>query len=128
VPEDFSPVRADFALTEHALANLIFNAAQHTPAGTPVTISAGLTADGRRVFIMVADRGPGIPPTQRERLFLKFTRGEAARAGGLGLGLSLVRGFIAAQGGEVVIGDNPGGGAAITLYLPHVATDNPPPE
>jgi two-component system sensor histidine kinase KdpD len=128
VPKDFSPVRADFALTEHALANVIFNAAQHTPAGTAVTISAGLAADGRRVFIMVADRGLGIPPAQREWLFLKFTRGEAARAGGLGLGLSLVRGFIAAQGGEVVIGDNPGGGATITLYLPHVAADNPPPE
>jgi two-component system sensor histidine kinase KdpD len=128
VPENFSPVRADFALTEHALANVIFNAAQHTPAGTAVAISAGLAAGGGRIFIKVADRGPGIPPSQRERLFLKFTRGEAARAGGLGLGLSLVRGFMAAQGGEVVIGDNPGGGATITLYLPHVAADNPPLE
>jgi two-component system sensor histidine kinase KdpD len=128
VPEDFSPVRADFALTEHALANVIFNAAQHTPPGTPVTISAGLEPGGARVFITVADRGPGIPPAQRERLFLKFTRGEAARAGGLGLGLSLVRGFMAAQGGNAVIGDHPGGGATITLYLPHVAADNPPPE
>ncbi len=128
VAENFPPVRADFALTEHALANLIFNAAQHTPAGTAVAISAGLEAGGRRVFIAVADQGPGIPPAQRELLFLKFTRGEAARAGGLGLGLALVRGFIAAQGGEVVIGDTPGGGATITLYLPHVAADNPPPE
>ena len=46
----------------------------------------------------------------RERLFQKFQRGDAARAGGLGLGLSIIRGFVAAQGGEVVAGENPGGG------------------
>jgi two-component system sensor histidine kinase KdpD len=128
VPADFPPLRADFGLMEHALANVIFNAAQHTPPGTAVTVSAGLEPGGQRVYFAVADRGPGIPPAQRERLFLKFTRGENARAGGLGLGLALVRGFVSAQGGEVVIGETPGGGATITLYLPYVAADNPPPE
>jgi len=128
VPADFPPVRADFALTEHALANLFFNAVQHTPPGTPVAVNAGLEQGGGRIFFTVADRGPGIPVGQRERLFQKFTRGEAARAGGLGLGLALVRGFITAQGGEVVVGGQAGGGAIITLYLPHVAADNPPPE
>ncbi len=128
VPEDLPPIRADFALTEHALANLYFNAVQHTPPGTPVAVSAGVVPGGGRVFFTVADRGPGIPAAHRERLFQKFTRGDAARAGGLGLGLSLVRGFITAQGGEVVIGGQPGSGAIITLYLPHVAADNPPPE
>ncbi len=128
VPSEFPLVRADFALTEHALANLLFNAAQHTPAGTPVTVSAGLENDGGRVFFTVADAGPGFPAGLRTRLFSKFSRGEAARAGGLGLGLSLVRGFIAAQGGEVVVGENSGGGALITLYLPHVTAENPPPD
>jgi two-component system sensor histidine kinase KdpD len=55
----------------------------------------------------------------RERLFKKFARGDAAKAGGLGLGLSIVRGFIAAQGGKIVVGENPGGGAVFTIYLPH---------
>ena len=55
----------------------------------------------------------------RERLFKKFVRGDAARAGGLGLGLSIVRGFIVAQQGDIVVGENTGGGAVFTIYLPH---------
>lgn len=128
VPDDLPPIRADFALTEQALANLLLNAALHTPAATPVFLTAGLERGGQRAFFTVADRGPGFPPAMRERLFQKFTRGDAARAGGLGLGLSIVRGFIVAQGGEVVVGENPGGGAVFTVYLPHTAPQSPPPE
>lgn len=119
VPADLPPVRADFALTEQALANLLLNAARHTPEATPVFITAGTERGGQRVFFTVADRGPGFPLEMRERLFKKFERGDAARAGGLGLGLSLVRGFVAAQDGEIVVGENPGGGAVFTIYLPH---------
>jgi two-component system, OmpR family, sensor histidine kinase KdpD len=125
LPETLPPVRADFALTEQALTNLLVNAALHTPAGTPIFITAGIDGGGSRAFFTVADRGPGFPPAMRERLFRKFTRGDAARAGGLGLGLSIVRGFIAAQGGEVVLGENPGGGAVFTLYLPHSSPKTP---
>jgi two-component system sensor histidine kinase KdpD len=128
VPDDLPPVRADFALTEQALANLLLNAARHTPDGTPVFLTAGLERDGRRAFFTVADRGPGFPLAMRERLFKKFERGDAARAGGLGLGLSLVRGFVSAQGGEIVVGENPGGGAVFTIYLPHRAPQTPPSE
>jgi two-component system sensor histidine kinase KdpD len=80
------------------------------------------------VFLTVADRGPGFPIGFREQLFKKFTRGPNAPTGGLGLGLSIVRGFITAQGGDVILDDNPGGGARITLHLPHVISNNPPPE
>jgi two-component system sensor histidine kinase KdpD len=128
MPEDQPPVRADFALTEQALVNLLLNAAHHTPPGTGVSITVGLETDGAQVFFAVADRGPGFPPSTREHFFKKFVRGDSARAGGLGLGLSIVQGFIAAQGGEVTIGDNPGGGARITLHLPHVPLKTPPPE
>ncbi len=128
IPENQPPVRADFALTEQALVNLLLNAAHHTPAGTSVSVNVGLESDGQQVFFAVADRGPGFPPSAREHFFKKFVRGESARAGGLGLGLSIVQGFIAAQGGEVTIGDNPGGGARITLHLPHVPLKTPPPE
>jgi two-component system sensor histidine kinase KdpD len=76
----------------------------------------------------VADRGPGFPLAMRERLFKKFERGDAVRAGGLGLGLSIVRGFVAAQGGEIVVGANPGGGAVFTIYLPHATPQTPPAE
>lgn len=128
VPEDLPPVRADFALTEQALANLLLNAARHTPAGTPVTLTAGLERGGRRMFFAVADRGPGFSADKSEQLFRKFERGAAAHAGGLGLGLSIVRGFVAAQGGEAVAGANPGGGAVFTVYLPHAAPQSPPAE
>ena len=128
IPENQPPIRADFALTEQALVNLLLNAAHHTPAGTGVAVSVGLDPAGSQVYFAVADRGPGFPPSAREHFFKKFVRGESARAGGLGLGLSIVQGFIAAQGGEVTIGDNPGGGARITLHLPHVPLKTPPPE
>lgn len=128
IPDDLPPIRADFALTEQALANLLLNAARHTPAATPIFITAGRERDRGRVFFTVADRGPGFPLEMRERLFQKFERGDAARAGGLGLGLSLVRGFISAQGGEVVVGENPGGGAVFTIYLPHTDPQAPPEE
>ena len=128
VPERMPFVRADFALTEQVLVNLLLNAALHTPPNTPVSITAGIEPGGQRALFSVGDRGPGFPPDLREELFKKFARGHAAAPGGLGLGLSIVRGFIAAQGGEVSLGDNPGGGAKITLYLPHFAPENPPPE
>jgi two-component system, OmpR family, sensor histidine kinase KdpD len=119
IADDLPPIRTDFALTEHALMNLLLNAALHTPPQTPVLLSAGL--EGDRAYFEVADRGPGFPPSLRDRLFKKFSRGEGARAGGLGLGLSIVRGLINAQGGDVVVGENPGGGARVRISLPHPA-------
>jgi len=128
VPDEMPPVRADFALTEQALANLLLNAARHTPAGTPVFLTAGIERGGTRAFFTIADRGPGFPLEMRERLFKKFERGDAARAGGLGLGLSIVRGFVVAQGGDIVVGSNPGGGAVFTIYLPHTPPHTVPEE
>ena len=128
LPEDMPPIRADFALAEQALANLLLNAALHTPVATPIFLTAGIERGGSRAFFTVADRGPGFPPAMSARLFKKFERGDAARAGGLGLGLSIVRGFVAAQRGEIVVGANPGGGAVFTIYLPHSAPQTPPAE
>lgn len=128
VPDDLPAFRADFALMEQVIANLLLNAAHHTPERTPIFLAAGLDRDEARIFFTVADRGPGLPPAMRGRLFQKFQRGDAARAGGVGLGLSLVRGFVAAQGGEVVAGENPGGGAVFTVYLPYAPHDKVPAE
>lgn len=119
VPDDVPLFRADAALMEQVIANLLLNAALHTPAATPVFLTAGVDTVRARVFFTVADRGPGFPREMRERLFQKFQRGDAARAGGLGLGLSIIRGFVAAQAGEIVVGENPGGGAVFTVYLPY---------
>ena len=128
VSPDMPLFRADFPLMEQVIANLVLNAALHTPDGTPIVLAAGLDGARSRVFFTVADRGPGLPAEMRDRLFKKFQRGDAARAGGLGLGLSIIRGFVAAQGGEIVAGENPGGGAVFTIYLPHTPHGNVPAE
>jgi K+-sensing histidine kinase KdpD len=118
VPQDMPLFKADPPMMEQAIANLLLNAALHTPAGTPLFVTTGVEPKGRRVFITVADRGPGLPPELNGTLFQKFQRGSGARTGGLGLGLSIVRGFVVAQGGEVVASGNPGGGAQFTIFLP----------
>jgi len=128
IPKDLPLFRADAALMEQVIANLLLNSALHTPAGTPIFLAAGVDTAKSRVFFTVADRGPGLPAAMRERLFQKFQRGDAAKAGGLGLGLSIIRGFVTAQGGEVVAGENPGGGAVLTVYLPYKPHGDVPEE
>ena len=128
LPDDLPLFRADAALMEQVIANLLLNAALHTPVGTPIFLAAGVDRARARIFFTVADRGPGLPAAMQERLFQKFQRGDAARAGGLGLGLSIIRGFVAAQGGEIVAGENPGGGAVFTVYLPFTPHGNVPSE
>jgi two-component system sensor histidine kinase KdpD len=118
IPSDMPLFRADAAILEQALANLLLNAALHTPAGAAILVRAGVEKYSGQVFISVLDRGPGLPPEVRDDLFQKFRRGKKAHAGGLGLGLSIVRGFVVAQGGTVVAGDNPEGGAQFTIFLP----------
>lgn len=123
IPAEMPLFMADAPLMEQVLSNLLLNAALHTPKGTLIRISAGLENEHGRVYISVEDTGPGIPAELRSALFQKFSRGNAARAGGLGLGLSIVRGFMLAQNGEVVAGTSLEGGASFTLYLPHLTHD-----
>jgi two-component system sensor histidine kinase KdpD len=109
-------VRMDFVLMQQSLMNLLHNAAVHTPAGTPVEVSAFVEKDN--LLLTVADRGPGLPPEAIERVFDKFYRAPAARAGGTGLGLSIVKGVVGAQGGQCTAANRPGGGAAFAISLP----------
>jgi two-component system OmpR family sensor kinase len=103
----------------HRLAgNLVENAFIHTPAGTPVTVSVRRAGDS--AVLEVSDRGPGVPPAMRERVFERFARGgnDAAPAGGSGLGLAIVRAVAETHGGSVALGDAEGGGARFTVTLP----------
>jgi len=118
IPSDLPIFRADAALMEQAIAQLLLNASVHTPAASGIRVSAEVSADSKRILITVADNGPGVPVEIRDTIFDKFTRGANARKGGLGLGLSIVRGFMRAQGGEVSIDSPPEGGARFTLSLP----------
>ena len=103
----------------HRLAgNLVENALIHTPAGTPVTVS--VRREGDSAVVEVSDRGPGVPPALRERVFERFARGsgDAAPSGGSGLGLAIVRAVAEAHGGTVEVDDAEGGGARFTVKFP----------
>jgi two-component system sensor histidine kinase KdpD len=115
-------VRLDFSLAQHALANLLLNAANHTPDGTPIEVSAQLANDHLR--LSVADRGPGIPPEWLPRIFDKFFRAPTAPTGGSGLGLTIVKGFVEAHGGTITATNRPGGGTMFTLTFPQ--SEKPP--
>jgi two-component system, OmpR family, sensor histidine kinase KdpD len=129
IPPGLLLMQADPALLEQAITNLLHNAAFHTPAGTPVRIEGGIKdAPEPRICIAISDQGPGLPSELKDALFLKFQRGKQALPGGLGLGLSIVRGFVTAQGGEVVVSDRPGGGAVFSIYLPYHTPETVPEE
>lgn len=124
LPQEPLLVRIDFSLMQHALGNLLLNAATHTPGGTPIEIKAGI--ENHTFLIKVSDRGPGIPEGALTRIFDKFYRAPEAPAGGSGLGLTLVKGFVEAQGGAVDAGNRAGGGCVFTLRVP--VTEVPPEE
>ena len=90
----------------------------HTPPGTPIEINARM--EQQHLIIEVADRGPGLPADQLERVFDIFYRTPESRPGGTGLGLAIVRGFIEAQGGGVTAANRPGGGALFAISIPAI--------
>jgi two-component system sensor histidine kinase KdpD len=118
-PPDLPLVPVDEILLEQVFVNLLENAAKHTPAGTPIEIGARPVEGGIEVW--VADRGPGLPGGQEERIFEKFQRG-GATASGVGLGLTIVRGILKAHGGTVRGEQREGGGAVLRFTVPIVGT------
>ena len=91
---------------------LLDNAFDHSPPGGTVTVELRMV--GPRVELSVADQGPGVPDSERERIFEPFTRLPGVsrdRAGGTGLGLAIGRRIATAHGGSIVVTDAPGGGA-----------------
>jgi two-component system sensor histidine kinase KdpD len=117
IPPDLPLVPVDEVLLEQVFVNLLENAAKHTPAGTPIEI--GARALEGEVEVWVADRGPGLPVGEEERVFEKFRRGGSGAAG-VGLGLTIVRGILRAHGGRIFAAQRPGGGAVFTFFLPLV--------
>jgi signal transduction histidine kinase len=100
---------------------LLDNAFDHSPRGGTVVVDLRLADRGAE--LSVADEGPGVPPSERERVFEPFTRLPGVRrdrAGGTGLGLAIGRRIATAHGGNVVVTDAPGGGAAFRVTIPAV--------
>jgi two-component system OmpR family sensor kinase len=113
------PVLGDEARLRQVLGNLVNNAILHTPSGTPVEVR--VRAEGRDAVLEVADKGPGLPPDQAERVFERFYRADPARgriSGGTGLGLAIVAAIVAAHGGRVEVATTVGVGTTFRVLLP----------
>ena len=95
---------------EDAIRNLVENALAYAPAGTEVVV--GVDPAGT---VSVIDRGPGIPAGDRKQIFDRFWRGKDTRGQGSGLGLAIVSEIMKAHHGSIQVGDNPDGGAVLTL-------------
>ncbi|MFI3185973.1 MAG: sensor histidine kinase KdpD [Methylococcaceae bacterium] len=117
LPDGLCMVRLDAVLIEQVLINLLENACKYTPAGSPIDITADLSA--QMLKVSVADRGPGIPPGAEEKLFDKFY--QVHREGtqsGVGLGLAICKAIVIAHGGVMGASNRQGGGAQFFFLLP----------
>jgi signal transduction histidine kinase len=120
-PVPTGTLRADPDRLAQALRNLLGNAIEHTAPERGLVRMRVEAAPRERLRFIVEDNGPGIPVDQRERIFHRFHRTDAARdraSGGTGLGLAIVRAITDAHDGTVKAGQSPEGGARIELELP----------
>ena len=107
-----------------ALRNVVANAIAHSPVGGVVTVTAG--RDGARTWITVADQGPGISPDDVAHVFERFYRADTSRAGdpatgratGMGLGLTIARELLAANGGRIAVARTGPDGTTFVLDVP----------
>jgi two-component system OmpR family sensor kinase len=119
-------VVADAERLRQVIDNLVGNAIQHTPPGSPVTVTVANEPTGTR--LTVTDRGPGMTPEQAARVFERFYRTDSARArasGGSGLGLAIAASLASAHGGQLTVDTQPGRGTSFHLHLPQAETSQP---
>jgi two-component system sensor histidine kinase KdpD len=120
-PADLLLVPLDSVLIEQVLINMLDNAVKYTPPGSPIDLTAWATEDA--VTVEVADRGPGLPPGEEQRIFDKFYRVQRpSMPSGTGLGLTICRGLVEAHGGQMWAENRSGGGTAIRFTLPLTGT------
>jgi two-component system sensor histidine kinase KdpD len=132
IPHDLPFVYADPAALERVLVNLLDNAAEYTPPGTSIDISAALKSPSE-LTLAIADHGPGIPPGTESRVFDRFFRApssvaaEGGQPRGVGLGLAIARAITHAHHGTITARNRPAPqtGAIFTLTLP-LPADVPP--
>jgi two-component system, OmpR family, sensor histidine kinase KdpD len=115
IDEHLPEVLADPGLLERVVANVVDNALRHG-RGAPVVLRASAHAD--LVELRVVDSGPGVSVADAEKLFAPFQRLGDRDHNGLGLGLSVARGFTEAMGGTLTAEDTPGGGLTVVISLP----------
>jgi two-component system sensor histidine kinase KdpD len=124
IPEDLPPVELDYLQIDQVLTNLVENAVRYTVAPSPIEIKVRVSQG--MMSIQIADRGPGIPEKDLERIFDKFYRVSRANGGssgvrGSGLGLSVCRGLVEAHGGQIWAENRLEGGTLFQFTLPLVS-------
>lgn len=134
-PSELSMVKADAALLEQAVVNILENAIGYSPDGTAIEVAA--YEDQRNVVISIEDEGRGIPTAELERVFEKFRRMQEAsdRSKGSGLGLAIAKGLVEGMGGRIVAASpiHEGRGTRVLISLrkepepPDRPTSRPPP-
>jgi two-component system, OmpR family, sensor kinase len=127
LPDEPVTVRGDELRLHQVLANLLSNAARHTPAGTVVTVA--VSPGTVMAAVSVTDNGPGIPAELQPAVFERFVRGDSSRsraAGSTGLGLAIVQAVTAAHGGHAQVASRPGE-TRFTIVLPVLAEPLAPP-
>jgi two-component system sensor histidine kinase KdpD len=120
-PEDVLEAPVDPVLLEQVFLNLLENAGKYTPAASPIEVRIE-ACDGEAV-IEVADRGPGLPPGEEQRVFERFYRAaDSHRSRGTGLGLTVCEAIVRAHQGRITAANRAGGGALFRVTLPLEAT------
>lgn len=120
IPGDLPLVEVDYVLADQVLANLIENAARHSPPGGVIEVGAccvdGVAGVGGMVEVSVSDQGPGIPVDERRTIFEPFRRGSESRSSGLGL--AICKAVVEAHGGSIAVEDAEGSGARFSFTVP----------
>jgi signal transduction histidine kinase len=115
-------VSADRLVLREAITNVVDNAVKYGPPGSAIDVR--VEADGRRATLTVTDAGPGIPAEHRQRIFDRFYRvdeGRSRQMGGAGLGLTIARWAVEANGGEISL-ESADSGSSFRIALPRAVT------
>lgn len=120
VPKNIPLVKIDFGLIEQVLYNIVYNAVQYCDNGTEIIIK--VSHSNNNLCLEVTDNGKGFPKNSLKNIFNKFYRSDSSGTGGIGLGLSIVKGFIEAHSGTVEASNRKNGGARIKCIIP---SENP---
>jgi signal transduction histidine kinase len=116
------PVFAEGDRIRQILVNLLTNAHEYSPEGAAIEVTARVV--GAEVEIAVTDNGPGIPESQLDHIFERFTRGDAGltqRVGGTGLGLAISKSLVELHGGTIAVASTPGVGSTFSFRLPRAS-------
>jgi len=119
--------RVDPLRFQQVIRNVLANAVKFSPEGGEIVVTAGITPT-QEIHIAIADRGPGIPPDEVDKIFEAFVQSTSTKngAGGTGLGLAICRKIVDIHGGRIHAENRDGGGACFHIHLPGRTTGDAP--